>query len=75
MAERPNFLVIMSDQHNRRNLGCMGDQIVRTPNLDRLGAGGVVFGNTYCASPLCVPSRMTFLTGRHCSDIEVWTNG
>ena len=75
MAERPNFLVIMSDQHNRRNLGCMGDQIVRTPNLDRLGAGGVVFENTYCASPLCVPSRMTFLTGRHCSDIEVWTNG
>ena len=74
MPDQPNFLVIMSDQHNRRYMGCAGDPIVRTPHLDALAERGVLFENTYCASPLCVPSRMTFLTGRHSSDIEVWSN-
>jgi len=75
MAERPNILLIMSDQHNPHILGCTGDEVVRTPNLDGLASGGVTFLNAYCASPLCVPSRMTFLASRHCSDIGVWTNG
>ena len=74
LSDQPNFLVIMSDQHNRRYMGCAGDPIVRTPHLDALAERGVLFENTYCASPLCVPSRMTFLTGRHSSDIEVWSN-
>ena len=74
MTSRPNYLIILSDQHNPHNLGSYGDSIVRTPNLDRLAQTGVRFDDTYCAAPLCVPSRMTFLTSRHCSDIEVWTN-
>ena len=74
-AERkPNFLIIMADQQSPHVLGCAGDRVVRTPNLDQLAASGVRFTATYCGSPLCVPSRMTFLTARHCSDIEVWTN-
>ena len=74
MSSRPNFLVILSDQHSPHFLGCAGDPIVRTPHLDRLAEQGILFDAAYCASPLCVPSRMTFLTGRHCSDIGVWTN-
>ena len=74
-ASRPNLVVIMSDQHSPHNLGCYGDGLVRTPHLDGLASRGVTFEHAYCASPLCVPSRMTFLTGRHCSDIGVWTNG
>jgi len=72
---RPNFLIIMADQQSPHVLHHAGDQIVRTPNLDRMAAGGVRFSAAYCGSPLCVPSRMTFLTARHCSDIEVWSNG
>mgnify|MGYP005841423947 CR=1 FL=1 len=72
---RPNFLIIMADQQSPHILGCAGDRLVRTPHLDRLAAGGVRFTATYCGSPLCVPSRMTFLTGRHCSEIGVWSNG
>ena len=64
MADRPNFLVIMSDQHNPNLLGFAGDSIVRTPNLDLLAERGVAFKNAYCQSPLCVPSRMSFLTSR-----------
>ena len=73
-GERPNILLIMSDQHSPRLLGCAGDSIVRTPSLDRLAEQGVRFENHHCANPLCVPSRMTFLTSRHSSDIGVWTN-
>ncbi len=75
MAEKPNVLLIMSDQHSPHVMGCAGDELVRTPNFDALAARGVRFENTYCACPLCVPSRMAFLTSRHCQDTEVWTNG
>ena len=75
MSAPPNFLVILSDQHSPHLLGCAGDSLVRTPHLDRLAERGVLFDANYCAAPLCVPSRMTFLSGRHCSDINVWTNG
>ena len=71
---RPNLLIIMSDQHNQHVLGCAGDPHVRTPNLDALAARGVKFDSAYCSAPLCVPSRMGFLTGRSPSDLGVWTN-
>jgi len=74
-SERPNVLVIMSDQHSRHFLGCYGNGIVRTPNLDRLAAEGMRFDNCYCPSPLCVPSRMSFMTSRTPTHNEVWDNG
>ena len=74
MTNRPNILLIMSDQHSPNVLGCAGDDVVRTPTLDQLAASGVRFAANHCANPLCVPSRMTFLTSRHSSDIRVWTN-
>ena len=74
VAGQPNILLIVSDQHSRRVMGCAGDPVIRTPHLDALAAGGVMFDNAYCASPLCVPSRMTMMTSRHCSDINVWDN-
>ena len=74
MRKRPNLLVIMTDQHNAGVMGCAGDPVVRTPNLDALAARGVRFSRAYCANPLCVPSRMTFLTSRHSSEVGVWVN-
>ena len=64
-GSRPNVLVIMSDEHAPQFSGFGGHPLVKTPNLDRLAAGGVLFQNTYCNSPLCVPSRMSFMTGRY----------
>ena len=75
MAKRPHLLVIMSDQHNRHVIGCAGHRIAQTPRLDGLAAEGVHFPAMYCSAPLCVPSRMGFMTGQHPSSIEVWTNG
>jgi choline-sulfatase len=72
--DRPNILVIMSDQHSPKAAGYAGDPVVRTPNLDRLAGRGVRFNNTYCPAPLCVPARMSFLTSRWPSDQQVWSN-
>lgn len=71
---RPNILVIMTDQHSRHFLGCYGNTLVRTPNLDRLASEGMRFTNAYCASPLCVPSRMSFMTTRTPGHNRVWDN-
>jgi choline-sulfatase len=73
-AQRPNILYIQSDQHNPNVTGCYGETTVRTPNLDALAARGTVFTNAYCASPLCVPSRISLLTGRYPYENEVWGN-
>ena len=69
-----NMLFIMSDEHNKRVLGAAGHPMIRTPNLDRLAANGVRFSDAYCNSPICVPSRASFHTGRYVHDIRFWDN-
>jgi choline-sulfatase len=64
-SQRPNILVIMSDEHAPQFSGFGGHPLVKTPHLDQLAARGVLFRNAYCNSPLCVPSRMSFMTGRY----------
>jgi choline-sulfatase len=73
-AKRPNILVIMSDEHNASVLGCYGNPIVRTPNLDRLAARGILFDRAYTNSPLCVPSRLAFTSGKYISRAGAWNN-
>lgn len=72
--QSPNLLYIHSDQHNPYVTGCYGDPLVETPNLDRLASEGVVLENVYCPSPICVPSRMSMLTGQYPHENCVWTN-
>ncbi len=73
-SPRPNLLYIHSDQHSPYVAGCYGDPLVEPPHLDALAARGVVLDNTYCPSPICVPSRMSMLSGRYPCDNQVWTN-
>lgn len=70
----PNFLIIVSDQHSRSLIGAYGNDVIRTPNLDALAESGVRFDQAYCAAPLCVPSRMSFLTSQTPSRNRVWDN-
>jgi choline-sulfatase len=72
--KRPSLLYIHSDQHNPYVTGCYGNPLVQTPNLDRLAQSGAIFENAYCPSPICVPSRMSTLTGQHPYQNRVWTN-
>lgn len=73
-STKPNLLYIHSDQHNPNVTGCYSDELVQTPNLDALAEGGVLLENAYCASPICVPSRMSTLSGRYPCENQVWTN-
>lgn len=74
MARAKNLLFLFSDQHSASVLGCAGDAHARTPALDRLAARGVRMTNAYCASPICVPSRMSMLTACYPSTQDCWTN-
>ena len=72
--KKPNLIYIQSDQHTFDFMGCAGNDIVDTPNLDKLANSGTIITNAYAASPICVPSRMSAITGLNPSENEVWTN-
>src|SRR6516225_2414549 len=69
-----NLLIIMSDQHSRTLMGCYGHALVRTPNLDRLAARGTRFTECWTPSPVCIPARASFATGKYIHQIGFWDN-
>ena len=62
---QPNYIVILTDDQGYGDLSCMGATDVKTPQLDRLAAGGARFASWYSASPVCSPSRAALLSGRY----------
>jgi choline-sulfatase len=73
-ADQPNIILIVSDQHNKHIMGCAGNAIVRTPNLDDLAKHGVRMTDVYCPYPLCAPSRAGLMSAQYPSDIGVYDN-
>ncbi len=69
-----NVLVLMSDEHSNKALGCYGHPLIRSPNLDRLTAHGVRFANAYTNCPICIPARASFATGRYTFETGCWDN-
>jgi len=63
--DQPNILLIVVDDLGMADLSLYGDRFPNTPNIDKIGAGGVVFENAYVTSPVCSPSRAAILTGRY----------
>jgi arylsulfatase len=72
---RPNILLICTDQHRFDVLGCYGNPHVKTPNIDRLAAEGVLFERCYTPNPVCAPTRASILTGRYPRAHGLWANG
>src|SRR6267378_1255502 len=64
----------MADQLTARALPAYGNRVARTPYIDSLAAAGVVYDSFYCNSPLCAPSRFSFLSGRQVSAIGAYDN-
>jgi choline-sulfatase len=69
-----NLVIVMADQFNARMLAHPGKDRPRTPAIDALAKAGTVFTNAYCNSPICVPSRAAFATGRYVHETGHWDN-
>jgi len=70
-----NVLLFYTDQQRCDSLGCYGNPVIDTPNVDLLAAQGLRFDRAYVQNPVCMPSRVSLLTGLHPRDHGVWTNG
>jgi arylsulfatase A-like enzyme len=75
MKDRPNVLLVLTDQQRADHLGCYGNQVLHTPNIDALATRGVVFERFYVTSPVCMPNRASLMTGRLPSLHGVRSNG
>src|SRR5215210_2991854 len=62
---RPNVILVVADDLGRGDLGAYGQRFIRTPNLDRMAREGLSFTDAYAPSPVCAPSRASFMTGLH----------
>src|SRR5487761_2107331 len=69
-GDRPNILLLMTDQHRGDCIGAAGNPAIHTPNIDRLARGGVLFQNAYSSTPTCTPARAALLTG-----MSPWNHG
>ena len=61
----PNILLIVSDDHAAPAISCYGSDMNRTPNIDRIGDGGMRFNNCFCTNAICTPARGSILTGKY----------
>jgi arylsulfatase len=72
---QPNILWICSDQQRYDTISSLGNSFVKTPHIDSLAAAGLAFTHAHCQSPICTPSRASFLTGMYPSSVHGCTNG
>ena len=72
--QKPNIIFVMVDDMGYGDLGCFGQQVLKTPNIDKIAAEGVVFTQCYSGSTVCAPSRSTLMTGQHTGHTKVRGN-
>ena len=75
MADRPNIIMYFSDQQRWDTMGCYGQKLGVTPNLDRLAAEGVLFKNAFTCQPVCGPARACIQTGLYATETGCYRNG
>src|SRR5215216_2199514 len=71
---RPNIIFILADDLGYGDLGCYGQKLIQTPNLDRMATEGMRFTQFYAGAPVCAPSRAVLMTGLHVGHVSVRGN-
>lgn len=71
---KPNLIFILSDDLAQGDLGCYGQKLIQTPNLDRMAAEGTRFNQGYCGTTVCAPSRSALMTGLHSGHCPIRAN-
>ena len=71
-SDNKNLLILVSDEHRKDAMGCVGHPLVKTPHLDALAARGTVFETAYTPSPMCVPTRAAMACGNHVHQTGFW---
>jgi len=74
-ATRPNILYVMTDDQHYKAMSCLGNTVIKTPNMDRIAREGAVFRNAFVTNSLCSPSRACFMTGKYSHTHGVRRNG
>tara|TARA_B100000902_G_scaffold348944_1_gene357182 strand:- start:22 stop:426 length:405 start_codon:yes stop_codon:yes gene_type:complete len=72
--KKPNFIFVLSDDIARGDLGCYGQNLIKTPRLDQIAAEGTRYSQAYCGTSVCDPSRASFFTDLHSSQCPVLGN-
>ncbi|MBT4465217.1 MAG: sulfatase-like hydrolase/transferase, partial [Planctomycetes bacterium] len=70
----PNILFILADDLGYGDVGCFGQQYIKTPNIDKLATQGMKLTRHYSGSPVCAPSRCVLLTGKHTGNAYIRDN-
>ncbi|MEZ0387184.1 MAG: arylsulfatase [Verrucomicrobium sp.] len=73
-TSKPNIIYILSDDLAQGDLGCYGQKLIKTPNLDRMAAEGTRFTQAYCGTSVCAPSRSSLMTGLHMGHCPIRAN-
>jgi arylsulfatase A-like enzyme len=71
---RPNIIFVLCDDLAQGDLGCYGQKLIRTPNLDRMAREGMRFTQAYCGTSVCAPSRTSLLIGQHTGHSPIRAN-
>ncbi|HPM80931.1 MAG TPA: sulfatase-like hydrolase/transferase [Candidatus Anammoximicrobium sp.] len=74
IRQKPNIIFILSDDVAQGDLGCYGQKLIRTPNLDRMAAEGTRYLQAYCGTTVCAPSRTSLITGLHMGHCPIRAN-
>lgn len=70
----PNIVYILADDLGISDLGCYGQKVIQTPNIDKIAAQGILFTNHYSGSTVCAPSRSVLMTGQHTGNTSIRDN-
>ena len=74
VPEKPNIIFILSDDLAQGDLGCYGQKLIKTPNIDRMAEEGTRYTQAYCGTTVCVPSRSSLMTGLHMGHCPIRSN-